>query len=54
MIVLPDAALATIEAALDDYRMTTPVDEQTPHGATTRIGEYLAASGWQLTPDMTA
>ena len=39
---------AFIAAALDDYRLTTPADQQTPHGAAERAGEYLATSGWGL------
>jgi hypothetical protein len=45
---IPDAAVAVIAAALDDYRLTTPADQQTPHGAAERAGEYLMSSGWGL------
>lgn len=47
---IPDAALAVIAAALDDYRQTTPPDTQTPHGAAQRAGEHLIGSGWRITP----
>lgn len=47
---IPDAAIATVTAALDDYRLTTPPHAQTPHGAAHRIGEYLASSGYEIRP----
>ena len=48
MTAIPDAAVAVIAAALDDYRMTTPPSQQTPRGAAERAAEYLASSGWGL------
>lgn len=48
MPAIPDAAVAVMAAALDDYRLTTPAHRQTPHGAAERAAEYLASSGWGL------
>ncbi len=48
MTGIPAAAVAVIAAALDDYRLTTPADTQTPHGAAERAAEYLASSGWDI------
>jgi hypothetical protein len=45
---IPDAAIAVIAAALDDYRLTTPARVQTPRGAAERAAEYLTSSGWGL------
>jgi hypothetical protein len=45
---IPDAAVAVIAAALDDYRLTTPTNSQNPHGAAERAVEYLAFSGWTI------
>jgi hypothetical protein len=45
---IPDAAIAVIAAALDDYRLTTPTHRQTPHAAAQRAAEYLMSSGWGL------
>ncbi|MFI8294053.1 hypothetical protein ACIGBL_33445 [Streptomyces sp. NPDC085614] len=47
---IPGAALAVVAAGLDDYRLTTPADQQTPEGAAERACEYLASSGWTITP----
>lgn len=47
---IPAAALATVAAGLDDYRLNTPTDQQTPHGAAERALEYLASDGWAITP----
>lgn len=41
-------AIATMAAALDTYRLTTPAEQQTPHGAAQQIAADLAASGWVL------
>ncbi|MEU2180258.1 hypothetical protein [Streptomyces thermolilacinus] len=49
MTRIPPAAIAVIAAAYDDYRLTTPPTEQTPHEAAERAAEYLASSGWGLT-----
>ena len=46
----PPAAVAVITAALDDYRLTTPPEQQTPDGAARRIAEYLRGSGYAITP----
>lgn len=48
MTAIPDAAIAVIAAALDDYRLTTPTNRQTPRGAAERAAEYLVGSGWGL------
>ena len=48
MPTIPDAVIAVIAAALDDYRLTTPTTQQTPHGAAERAAEYLLSSGWGL------
>jgi hypothetical protein len=45
---IPPAAVAVIAAALDDYRLTTPVGTQTPHGAAQHAAEELASSGWTV------
>lgn len=47
---IPPAAVAVIEAALDDYRLQTPADQQTPEGAAHRVAEYLLSSGYAITP----
>lgn len=49
---IPPAALAVIAAALDDYRMLTPPDLTTPHGAAEQIAQYLLSSGYRITPDL--
>lgn len=48
MTAIPDAAIAVMAAALDDYRLTTPIGQQTPRGAAERAAEYLLSSGWGL------
>lgn len=48
MNAIPPAAVAVIAAALDDYRLTTPTDTQTPHGAAQQAARYLASSGWEI------
>lgn len=48
MTTIPAAAIAVIAAAYDDYRLTTPDNQQTPHGAAERAAEYLLSSGWGL------
>jgi hypothetical protein len=45
---IPAAATAVIAAALDDYRLTTPTDRQTPRGAAERAVEQLLSSGWAI------
>lgn len=39
-------------AATDDYRTTTPAEQQTPEGLIDRIGEYLLSSGYEIRPDL--
>lgn len=48
MTSIPDAAIAVIAAAYDDYRLTTPPGQRTPRGAAERAAEYLITSGWGL------
>lgn len=50
MTTIPDAAIAVIAAALDEYRLTTPPTEATPAGQADRIAEHLLASGWTIHP----
>lgn len=45
---IPAAAIAALAAGLDDYRRTTPPEQQTPYAAAERAAEYLAGSGWAL------
>lgn len=52
MTSIPPAAIAVIAAALDDYRLTTPTHQQTPHAAAERAAEYLTASGYAIAPDL--
>lgn len=47
----PPAAVAVINAAIDDYRMITPPEQQTPAGLTDQIGQYLLSSGYAVLPD---
>lgn len=47
---IPDAAVAVIAAALDDYRLITPDHQQTPHDAAHYTATYLATTGWTITP----
>lgn len=51
MSPFPPAALAVINAAIDDYRVITAPDEQTPAGLTDQIAQYLLSSGYVVTPD---
>jgi hypothetical protein len=53
MTAIPDAAVAVITAALDDYRLTTTPAERTPRGAAARVAECLTSSGWGLTTTRT-
>jgi hypothetical protein len=48
MPAIPDAAIAVIAAALDDYRITTPASRQNPRGAAEQAAEYLMSFGWGL------
>ncbi|MFB7007866.1 MULTISPECIES: hypothetical protein [unclassified Streptomyces] len=48
---IPPAAVAVMTAATDDYRTTTPPEQQTPAGLVDRIGEYLLGSGYTIRPD---
>lgn len=45
---VPDDALAVMAAGAEDYRLTTPSTEATPLGIVNRVGEYLAASGYEI------
>ncbi|MEU7010394.1 hypothetical protein [Streptomyces sp. NPDC046332] len=47
---IPQAAVADIAAALEDYRLITPHHQQTPHNAANYAATYLATSGWTITP----
>jgi hypothetical protein len=47
---MPPAAITVIATAIDDYRLTTPVDEASPSGAADQVAEYLLASGWAIQP----
>lgn len=49
----PPAVRAVIDAAIDDYRLVTPPEQQTPAGLTDRIGQYLISSGYAVRPDVT-
>lgn len=51
--MIPAAAVAALAAGLDDYRRTTPADEQTPYEAAERAALYLASSGWAVHIDGT-
>jgi hypothetical protein len=44
----PPAALAVMAAGLDDYRLTTPPDEQNPAEAAHYAAEQFVASGWAV------
>lgn len=48
MTAIPAAAVAALAAGLDDYRRTTPVEQQNPRAAAERAAEYLAGSGWAV------
>ncbi|MFW3474386.1 hypothetical protein ACN24M_24505 [Streptomyces microflavus] len=43
-------AAAVIDAAIDDYRVETPPEQQTPAGLSDRIREYLTTSGYEIRP----
>ncbi|MFJ2374999.1 hypothetical protein ACIOZL_19650 [Streptomyces sp. NPDC087769] len=51
MIPIPPAAVVVMCAGADDYRITTPAEQQTPEGLVDRIGEYLLSSGYAIRPD---
>ena len=44
----PPAAIAALAAGLDEYRLTTPPDEQTPAEAALHAAEQLVSSGWAV------
>jgi len=44
----PPAAVAAVAAGLDEYRLITPVDEQTPRGAAEYAAASLLAAGWAV------
>ncbi|MFJ3258470.1 hypothetical protein ACIPK9_37285 [Streptomyces sp. NPDC086771] len=52
MTPIPPAAVAVMLAGADDYRVTTPTEQQTPEGLVARIGEYLLSSGYEIRPDL--
>lgn len=52
MMPIPQAAVAAQLAGADDYRLTTPPEQQTPAGLIDRINEYLISSGYQIRPDL--
>lgn len=45
---IPDAALAVIRAALDDYRLTVPTHQARTAGRVHRIAEYLVSTGYTI------
>ncbi|MEW2127074.1 hypothetical protein AB0891_25480 [Streptomyces sp. NPDC007259] len=49
----PLAVRAIVDAAIDDYRLTIPPEQQTPAGLTDQIGQYLISSGYAVRPDVT-
>jgi hypothetical protein len=49
----PPAVRAIVNAAIDDYRLITPPEQQTPDGETDRIELYLISSGYAVRPDVT-
>ena len=51
MTPIPPAAVVVMATAADDYRTTTPADQQTPAGLADRVAEYLLSSGWCIRPD---
>jgi hypothetical protein len=46
---IPDAALAVMEAAAEDYRLQLG-EHATPHGVARRVAEYLVSSGYAIVP----
>lgn len=44
----PPAAIAAVAAGLDEYRLVTPADEQTPRGAAEHAASTLVSSGWAV------
>ncbi|MFF3300939.1 hypothetical protein [Streptomyces sp. NPDC002908] len=44
----PPAAIDALAAGLDDYRLTTPTDQQTPAEAAHAAAEYLVTLGWAI------
>jgi hypothetical protein len=49
----PPAVRAIVNAAIDDYRLIVPPEQQTPDGETDRIELYLISSGYAVRPDVT-
>ena len=47
----PPAVRAIVNAAIDDYRLITPPEQQTPDGETDRIGQYLVSFGYAVHPN---
>jgi hypothetical protein len=47
---IPDTVLTEAATALDTYRLITPPDQWTPHGAAAWTLAELAAAGWEIRP----
>ncbi|GGY81341.1 hypothetical protein CP967_08510 [Streptomyces nitrosporeus] len=52
MTPIPPAARTVMLAGLDEYRLVTPLDEQTPAGALDCIERWLLDDGWAIRPDL--
>lgn len=48
----PPSVSAVVAAAIEDYRLIVPPEQQTPAGLTDRIGQYLISSGYKVGPDL--
>jgi len=44
----PPGAVDALAAGLEDYRLTTPTDQQTPAEAAVAAAEYLIALGYTV------
>lgn len=49
---IPEAAVAALKGAYDDYRLITPPDQRTPEGAVELALQYLLGSGYTVVPDL--
>lgn len=49
---IPPAARTVMLAGVDEYRLTTPTDEQTPDGLVDRVEQWLLDDGWAIRPDL--
>jgi len=47
---IPQGARTVMLAGADDYRLTTPPDQQTAAGVIDRVEEYLLSSGYVIRP----